>query len=116
MIDGRWEANIRSMGFTTLYLLPNISISQTDFSLNIWSSMVFVIVAGTPFCSLLSLRFLTLAMIYFRSIFELGLAFRQRRLAYRDAGRRHTSVHRQGTQEMLRFATRKRLFQLIKGD
>jgi predicted nuclease of restriction endonuclease-like (RecB) superfamily len=46
-----------------------------------YDSLDHVNETGTLFCSLLSLRFLTLARLHLRSIFELNPAFRQRRLA-----------------------------------
>jgi hypothetical protein len=112
MGDGRWAIKIRSKGITILYLLPYTSISQTDFFDNLEFFGFLLVSLERYFAPCSASAFLPLQR--FTSVQSSNLAWPSDSEDWpkRDTGRRHTSVHRQGTQEMLRFATRKRLFQL----
>jgi len=57
---------------------------------------------------------LTLQAIHFCSLFELALGFRQRKVAQTRPGRRHTPVHRHGTQASSHVRCKKQFSQIIK--
>ena len=114
MGDRQWVIEIRSKGITILYLLPYISISQTDFFDNSEFFGFLLESLERHFAPCSASAFLPLQR--FTSVQSSNSAWPSDNEDWpkRDTGRRHTSVQRQGAQEMLRFATRKRLFQLNK--